>query len=198
MSSTVESATDEWIPGARLDPKSPYIGNFHRGHAHSSMDALEYRLRTRSMLRSCSETNLSLEMAGISNLEASSFVNALRNGMSAQPNTPIGEEGRAEKPNLFGASPLDADDEQKNAASSRNSNRFNLDGVPATPELCALQAILPKQVSHSFSTSIISARLWMQSCFSRLIMELWNDPSARFGPMDHSPDELLSLRCRVG
>lgn len=141
MSSTVDYVTNEnWNSSGRLDPKSPYIGNFHRGHTCSSNDVLEYRSRRNAMYRSCSESNVNLQMVNGLNSDAVSGTLS-----SAERTTGV------ENSDSLVHSTLGTETESIQLLSFQNSKRFNLDGVPSTPELCALQAILPKQVLQCLS-----------------------------------------------
>ena len=109
------------------------------------MDAMEFRARNRTLYRSVSESNVKFENVVMLTTEAS------RSTHSGPP-TPLNclvksviHEGDSETADQTNLSQSDTASLDINS-SLRNSNRLNMDGVPSTPELCALQAILPKQV----------------------------------------------------
>jgi hypothetical protein len=143
------------ISSGRLDPKSPYIGNFHRGHACTVVEqddeVVDFQQRRSAMHRSSSEPNVQsmispADMQELANMELSPD---FRNFM---PTT-----SKQSASNDYEHSPADSSksdsihqpfsSERASVDNTSINSRLNLDGIPSTPELCALQAILPKQVT---------------------------------------------------
>ena len=132
-----------------LDPKSPYVGNFHHGQnfKHSKIDnaAPTNRLqnRWRSQPDMSSESTLNPQALAAWRLgKANASLRKLHS---------IFEQG--EDQHHFHHHIVPTPTEKKTFVQRCVSDpiislreRLVLDGIPATPELCALQAILPKQV----------------------------------------------------
>ncbi len=155
----------------RLDPKSPYIGNFHRGHACTVVvqddDAVCFQVRRnemqRSMHRSSSEPNVqsmisSADMHELANMELSPDFRQLMSSTLKQSATNDHEPSPADPSKLESTHPMSSSDRAPADTTLRNT-RLNLDGIPSTPELCALQAILPKQVTCPFFRNLLHHQL---------------------------------------
>jgi hypothetical protein len=137
------------ISSGRLDPKSPYVGNFHRGHSctvfEEDDEVVDYT-RKSSMYRSSSEPNVismisSADIQELANMELSPD---FRNLISSTPKPSDREPSPSDSSKLESIQPVSSSERLMMESISKNS-RLNLDGIPSTPELCALQAILPKQ-----------------------------------------------------
>ncbi len=101
------------------------------------------------MSRSSSESNVqarlsSADMQELANMEiAPDFRNVISNASQPYDSDPSNvDSSKSESIQLTSAS------ERVATESSTRNSRLNLDGIPSTPELCALQAILPKQVTN--------------------------------------------------
>ncbi len=140
-----------------LDPKSPYVGNFHHGHHCGTSDVpmIESSSKNR-MGRWNSQPDMSssesVEIA-IKDLKA---LKAWRKGKAdeclAKLNSIIEraeDEMIDSNHDLRSVGKLEKNPVVRRAVSDTTISlraKLQLNGVPSTPELCALQAILPKQV----------------------------------------------------
>ncbi len=137
----------QWTSSGRLDPKSPYVGNFHRGHACTVVEqddeAVDHQTRRSAMSRSSSESNVhsmvsSADIQELANMELSPEYRNMKptNNCESLPT----DSSKSESIQRLSSS-------ERVPSETPINSRLNLDGIPSTPELCALQAILPKQVT---------------------------------------------------
>jgi hypothetical protein len=152
-----------------LDPRSPYVVNFHHGHTMkcsdlidaSSSHRLKYRWNSQPDLSSlCENSPTSLRdpkaLATWRQEKADACLGKLNGILEQAEEESISVDSHGRAPDVMRRS------EKRSAVHRSYSDpifslrqRLELDGIPSTPELCALQAILPKQVLDLCATSQI-------------------------------------------
>ncbi len=144
-----------------LDPKSPYVGNFHHGHHCGTSDVPMIETSTKNRIgRWNSQPDMSSSDSVGMALKDLNALKAWRKGKAdeclAKLNSIIeraeDEMGSLDSDSLHdlrSVGKLEKMPSVRRAISDTTISlraKLQLNGVPSTPELCALQAILPKQV----------------------------------------------------
>ena len=147
-----------------LDPyaHSPYVGNFHHGHTVKSANLLDDPSKKRLKYRWSSQpdmNSISSDNSFSSRIRDPQALAAWRQGKATACLGKLNGIMEHSEDEYVPFEPQKATQHcpaEKRPAVHRSYSdpifslreRLELDGIPATPELCALQAILPKQVLH--------------------------------------------------